>query len=156
MKDTVLIVGEDANARAIAETLRWAGNLHALWTTDATEACDIICCEGAAVVVLDLTFPDTKGLELLRRLRGRFETRILPTQPHVIVVADWGESAVERLAVGLGADVFLRKPLAPRELLACIDQMVTASGAPSIRSEALGYFHGLVAPGEHLCHTRRA
>lgn len=124
MKDTVLIVGQDAHARAIARTLVWARNLRVLSTTDATAACDIICCEGAAVVVLDLTFPDTKGLELLRRLRGRFETRVLPTQPHVIVVADWGESAVERLAVGLGADVFLRKPVAPRDLLACVDRMV--------------------------------
>ena len=102
MKDTVLIVGRDAHARAIARTLLWARNLHVLSTTDPTEACDVICCEGASVVVLDLTFPDTKGLELLRRLRGRFETRVLPAQPRVIVVADWGESAVERLALGLG------------------------------------------------------
>jgi len=126
MKDTVLIVGRDANARAVARTLRARG-LHILSLTDAMEACDVICCEGAAAVVLDLTFPDTNGLEVLRRLRGRFETRILPTQPRVIVMADWTESAVERLAVGLGADAFLRKPVVPRRLIAVLDRLLAAA-----------------------------
>ena len=126
MKDTVLIVGRDANARTIARTLRARG-LHIRSITDALEACDVICCEGAAVVVLDLTFPDTKGLEVLRRIRGRFETRVLPTQPRVIVMADWTESAVERLAIGLGADVFLPKPVVSRNLLAVVDQLAWAA-----------------------------
>ncbi|HVO26940.1 MAG TPA: response regulator [Candidatus Margulisiibacteriota bacterium] len=131
MKDTALIVGQDANARRIARTLLYARNMNVLSVASPLEACDIICCEGAAVVVLDLTFPDTKGLEVLRRLRGRFETRILPTQPRVIVVADWPESAVERLAVGLGADAFLRKPVAARDLLNVVDRVVlTGNPAP--------------------------
>jgi DNA-binding response OmpR family regulator len=131
MKDTVLILGQDAQARLISRTLLRARNLHVLAIADATQACDLICCEGAAVVVLDLTFPDTKGLEVLRRLRGRFETRTLPMQPRVIVVADWAESALERLAVGLGADAFLRKPVAPRDLVAVVDRLgIVANASP--------------------------
>jgi len=42
-------------------------------------------------------------------------------------MADWAESAVERLAVGLGADVFLRKPIAPRVLLTIVERLVTFS-----------------------------
>src|SRR5258708_6449446 len=83
MTDTVLIIDEDANARIIAETLLRTRGLHVLAATDATQACDIICCEEVAVVVLALTVADTRGLEVLRRLRGRFETRMLPTQPRV-------------------------------------------------------------------------
>ena len=130
MKDTVLIVGDDANARLIASTLVGSRNAHVLRITDPTEACDVMCCEGAAVVVLDLTFTGTKGLELLRRLRGRFDTRLLPTQPHVIVVADWVESAVERLAVGLGASAFLRKPVTAHDLLAVFNDLEVAASAP--------------------------
>ena len=126
MKETILVVGQDANAQIIARTLQRVGGLQVVSVTDALRACDIICCEGATAVVLDLTFPDTKGLEVLRRLRGRFETRILPTQPRVIVVADWAESAVERLAVGLGADAFLRKPVAPRDLVRVVDRVMFA------------------------------
>jgi len=127
MKDTVLIVGQDANAWRIARTLLSARSLNVRSVTRPMEACDVICCEGVALVVLDLTFPDTKGLELLRRLRGRFETRVLPAQPRVVVVADWTESAVERLAIGLGADAFLRKPVRPRDLLAVVDQLTWAA-----------------------------
>jgi CheY-like chemotaxis protein len=132
VKDTVLIVGTDVNARTTAETLLRARGLHTLSATDATDACDILSCEGAAVVVLDLTFPDTKGFEVLRRLRGRFETRALPTQPSVVVVADWPESAVERLAVGLGADAFLRKPVAPDEFLSAVERFLPTADEPPI------------------------
>ena len=129
MKDTVLIVGDDANARLIASTLTRVRNAHVLRITDPTRACDVMCCEGAAVVVLDLTYTGMKGLEMLRRLRGRFDTAILPTQPHIIVVADWVESAVERLAVGLGASAFLRKPVTAHDLFAVFDNLGVATPA---------------------------
>lgn len=126
MRDTLLIVGQDQNAETIASTLL-ERRLPVRSVTDPSEACDIICCEGAAVVVLDLTYPDTRGFEILRRLRGRFETRTLPTRPGIVVVADWPESAVERLAVGLGADIFLRKPVMVADLLATVDQLLSAA-----------------------------
>lgn len=127
MKDSILIVGDEVNGRSIAQTLRHIRGMHVLSASDATAACDILSCEGAAVVVLDLTFPDTRGFEVLRRLRGRFETRVLPTQPRVVVLADWAESAIERLAVGLGADAFLRKPISAHEFLTAIEQFLPAT-----------------------------
>ena len=130
MKDSILIVGDDMNGRTAAALLLPIRGMHVLSATDAAAACDILSCEGAAVVVLDLTFPDTRGFEVLRRLRGRFETRVLPTQPRVVVLADWPESAIERLAVGLGADVFLRKPVAPGEFLGAIEQFLPATEPP--------------------------
>ena len=130
MRDSILIVGGDASGLGATAAFLRARGMHVLSATDAAAACDILSCEGAAVVALDLTFPDTKGFEVLRRLRGRFETRLLPTQPRVVVLADWAESAVERLAVGLGADVFVRKPIAPRELLGAIDLLLPTVTAP--------------------------
>jgi len=129
--NTILIVGEDANALIIAATLLRARGLSVRTVADAMEGCDILACEGALVVVLDLTFPETRGLELLRRLRGRFETRLLPSQPAVVVMTDWFESAVERLAVGLGADAFLRKPVAPGDFLAAVERFLPATESPA-------------------------
>jgi len=130
VRDSILIVGDHVTRRGDAAALLQLHGMHVLSATDATAACDILCCEGAAVVVLDLTFPDTKGFEVLRRLRGRFETRVLPTQPRVVVLADWPESAIERLAMGLGADAFLRKPVAPREFLGVVERFLPATDAP--------------------------
>jgi len=95
--------------------------------TDPTEGCDILACEGALVVVLDLTFPETRGLDLLRRLHGRFETRLLLTQPSVVVMTDWFESAVEHLAVDLGAVTFLRKPVSPGDFLSAVERLLPAT-----------------------------
>ncbi len=129
MENTILVIDEDANARIIAETLLRARGLHVLAVTDAVEACDILCCEGAAVVVLGL-LPGTRGVEILRRLRGRFATQTFRTEPRIVVMADWAEPAVERLAFALGADAFLRKPLAPGEFLTVVEQLRTAPRQP--------------------------
>jgi DNA-binding response OmpR family regulator len=131
VKDSILIVGDHVKGYSAAAILLHIRGMHVLSAPDAASACDILSCEGAAVVVLDLTFPDTKGFEVLRRLRGRFETRVLPTQPRVVVLADWPELAIERLAVGLGADAFLRKPVAVRQLLWAIEPFLPAADAPA-------------------------
>lgn len=122
MTDTILVVSEDVNTRSIEETLVRSRFAHVRSVRDATEACDILCCEGVALVVVDL--PQMKGLEVLRRLCGRWQTQVLPTQPQIVVVADWPEQAIERLALRLGADAFLRKPLRPERFLETIQQLV--------------------------------
>ena len=127
MKNTVVIVSEDVHTRVIMETLLWTRGLHVLFAKDATEVCDIVCCEGAAVVVLELALPDTHGFEVLRRLRRRFESHTLPTQPAIVVVADWAEPAAERLALRLGADVFLRWPVPTGQFFATIEPLVAAA-----------------------------
>lgn len=125
-KDAVLIIDDDVHARLVAATLLRSRGLHVLAAKDAAEACDVICCEGAAVVVLDPALPDMKGFELLRRMRGRFETRTLPVQPRVVIVTDRVQPEVERFAAQMGADAFLRKPLVPAQLIRVIEQLLAA------------------------------
>ena len=124
VKDTVLIVDDDTRARHAAETLLRSRGLQARAAHDATEACDIICCEGVAVVVLDPVSPGMRGFELLRRIHGRFETRTLPMQPRVVIVTESVEAEVERSVRQMGADVILRKPLLPAQFIAAIEQQL--------------------------------
>jgi CheY-like chemotaxis protein len=130
VEDTILVVDEDVNARIVAETLLRARGLHVIGVADAVEACDILCCEGAAVVVLAL-LPGMRGMDILRRLRGRFTTQTFRTEPRIVVVTDWPEPAVERLAFALGADAFLSKPLVPGEFLDVIEQLLAVPRQPS-------------------------
>jgi CheY-like chemotaxis protein len=130
VENTILVIDEDVNARIVAETLLRARGLHVIGVADAVEACDILCCEGAAVVVLGL-LPGMRGIDILRRLRGRFTTQTFRTEPRIVVVADWPEPAVERLAFALGADAFLSKPFTPGEFLTTIEQPGAAPRRPS-------------------------
>jgi CheY-like chemotaxis protein len=131
MKDTALIVDDDVWTRNVAASLLRACGVRVLSAIDATEACDILCCEGAAVVVLDMALPGTRGAEILRRLRGRFETHAFPTEPRIVAMADWAEPAVERLARSLGADAFVSKPIVPGPFVSTIERLLTAGQSRS-------------------------
>jgi CheY-like chemotaxis protein len=130
VRDTVLIVDDDVSARRVAETALRSRGLHVLAASDAAAACDVICCEGAAVVMLNLARSGMKGFELLRRIRGRFETRTLPMQPRVVIVTNRVEAEVERFAAQLGADAFLRKPLVPAQVVHVIEQLLPVVDVP--------------------------
>ena len=134
MKHTVLIVDEDVNARIIAETLLQSRGLAASAAADGSEAYDILCCPEAdvAVLLVDLS-PGTAGMngwELLRRVQARFGGLRLAAQPKVLALSRSADSETEVFARRLGADAFLSKPLAPGELIATVEHLITqhASG----------------------------
>lgn len=131
MKDVVLIIDEDVNARIIAETLLSTRGLRVRAVSNGTEAYDLIRSKGAAVVLLDLSLRSLNGLDFIRRLRGRFESLPLPSQPRIVVVSDHAEPEVERFALRLGADAFLRKPVAPARLIDTVENLLSLPHPPA-------------------------
>lgn len=127
MDETILIVDDNANTRIIAETLLRARGLRAVVAEDARSACDFLCYEGAAVVVLNLESQETDGIALLRRLRGRFETRTLPIQPRVMVIIGPTDSDLERICTDVGADALLRRPWALGHFLTTVEGLLNAA-----------------------------
>ena len=124
MKCTVLIADDDVNAQIIAETLLRLRGLEVRRALDGAEACDIVRRENIAAVVLDLNLPGMNGFELLRRLQGRFGPPPFPANPRILVVANRREPEVERFVLRLGADAFLRKPLAPAQFIKTVEELV--------------------------------
>jgi CheY-like chemotaxis protein len=121
---TVLIADDDVNAQIIAETLLRLRGFRVRRAADGAEACDIVRREEIAVVVLDLSLPGMNGFELLRRLRGRFGPLPLASEPRVLAVTSRQDPEVERFALRLGADAFLRKPLALPHFIRTVEQLV--------------------------------
>lgn len=124
MSNTVLIVGEDVNARIIAETLLRLRGLDVCVTADTAEAGAIVEKKDIGVVVLDLSAGMHGGFEVLRRLRGRAKALPMVTEPRIVVVTDRQEPEVERCAQRLGADAFLRKPLEPGQFIATVERLM--------------------------------
>ena len=125
MNSTVLIVDEDVNARIIAETLLRLRDFEVRSADDSSEVRDIVAHEDIAVVVLDLNLPGGSGLEVLRRLRSRFELPRLSYEPRIVVVSSRQEPEVERFARRLGADAFLRKPVEPGEFIRTVEHLAS-------------------------------
>jgi ribonuclease P protein subunit RPR2 len=89
------------------------------------------------VLVLDLGLPDEDGLVLCRELKDRH-----PTLP-VVVLTGRDATTVEGAASSAGADVFLRKPFGPLELIDVVEALAAGRSqrrAPS-RDEALPPAH---------------
>jgi CheY-like chemotaxis protein len=121
---TVLIADDDVNAQIIAETLLSLRGFRVRRAADGIEASDIVRDEEIAVVVLDLSLPGMNGFELLRRWRGRFGPLPPANEPRVLAVTSRRDPEVERFALRLGANAFLRKPLSLPHFISTVEQLV--------------------------------
>ncbi len=121
MNDTVLIVDPDAHAYTKTETWLRLRALRVRSATTATDAAEAVRRDDVTVVVLDVSAPGMHGFEILRQLRGRF------SQLRIVVITDWEEAAVERLARRLGADAFLRKPISPSVLVRIVEELLAVA-----------------------------
>jgi DNA-binding response OmpR family regulator len=75
---------------------------------DAAAALDLMTRDGAAVVMLEIQIDG--ALALITTLRDRY--------PELVIVACsfQADAATQELALGAGADSFLKKPMSSREL----------------------------------------
>ena len=101
----VLVVEDNAD---ICMTL---GTLCEMWThevataTNAREASAMVAAFEPTVVILDLTLPsETKGLELLRRLRAG------DSGLYIVALSPWRTPASRARALVAGASLFMAKP----------------------------------------------
>ncbi|ARN76157.1 phosphate regulon transcriptional regulator PhoB [Oceanicoccus sagamiensis] len=121
---TILIVDDEA---AIREMIRMSLEMAGY---DCREARDIQQAYGAIVddipdlVLLDWMLPGGSGIELLRRLRKDEMTATLP----VIMLTAKTEEDNKIQGLDVGADDYVTKPFAPRELLSRIKAVMRRAG----------------------------
>ncbi|QWP74973.1 response regulator [Lysobacter sp. K5869] len=133
--DHILIVDDDRDIREmIADYLRKNG-LRASTAADGREMRAALEAQDIDLIVLDLMLPGDDGLVLCRNLRAG------PHKAIPVLMLTARDDATDRI-VGLemGADDYLAKPFAPRELLARINAVIrrTRMLPPNLRvSEAV-------------------
>src|SRR5210317_1387250 len=123
-ESTVLIVDDEF---AIRDMLRMAleiAEFRCIEAENIQQAYTLIVDERPDIVLLDWMLPGGSGLELLRRLKRNDNTRELP------VIMLTAKTAEDNLIQGLdvGADDYITKPFAPRELVARIKALLRRSG----------------------------
>ncbi|HVF13470.1 MAG TPA: response regulator transcription factor [Acidimicrobiales bacterium] len=108
---TVLLVDpDDASVRAMGTGLEAAG-LRTVRVGDGESAVELFAIDPPDLVLLELVLPDQPGLEVCRRLRERGPT------PIVVLTSRYSELDVA-VALEVGADDYVVKPVDERELLA--------------------------------------
>ncbi|HEV8699917.1 MAG TPA: response regulator [Candidatus Polarisedimenticolia bacterium] len=111
---SVLVVDDDhRNVRLIESILKGSG-YRVIKAYNGEEALGMVETEHPDLLVLDVMMPRVSGFELCQRLKGRYETRLLP----VIMVTALNALEDKVQALEYGADDFLTKPINKLELLA--------------------------------------
>ena len=120
----VLIVDDEF---AIRDMLRMAleiADYTCLEADNIKSAYKVIVDERPDIVLLDWMLPGGSGLELLKRLKRNEATRDLPV---IMLTAKTTEDNVIQ-GLDAGADDYIAKPFAPRELIARIRALLRRSG----------------------------
>lgn len=123
-EQTVLVVDDEF---AIRDMLRMALELAGYRCIEAENIHDAHCLivdDRPDIVLLDWMLPGGSGLELLRRLKRDDSTRDLP------VIMLTAKTAEDNVIQGLdaGADDYISKPFAPRQLIARINALLRRAG----------------------------
>lgn len=123
-KSTVLIVDDEFSIRDMLRLSLEMADFRCLEAEDIRRAYTVIVDERPDIVLLDWMLPGGSGLELLRRLKREELTRDLP------VIMLTAKSEEDNLIQGLevGADDYMAKPFAPRELIARINALLRRVG----------------------------
>lgn len=117
---TLLLVEDDARlAAALKDALQTRG----FDCRHVATGAEAVAAPAVDVVLLDLGLPDMDGLEVLRRLRERFDT----AATGVIVVTARGQQRERVHGLRAGADDYVVKPVAIQELVARIEAVARRS-----------------------------
>jgi DNA-binding response OmpR family regulator len=119
---TVLIVDDDADIRTVVRMRLEAAQYHILEAPDGHSAVLLARTENPDLLLLDLTLPVMSGMDVLQALRDDPTTARIP----VIVMSGKDESHNQRSALSLGAHAYVIKPLDGRDLLAKIQEVLSA------------------------------
>jgi len=120
---TVLIVEDDESVRAsIADVLR-LGDYNIIEAADGIDGLELLRTESVDLLLLDLRLPRMDGPEVLDALDA---------PPPVIVLSAFEYFDEDEMRERFGSKVFafLRKPVAPKRLLAVVADAASGNPAP--------------------------
>ena len=130
-ESTILIVDDEAAIRdMVGITLDLAG-FSSISASDAREAHISVIDNKPDLVLLDWMLPGGSGIELLRRLRKEEATQALPV---IMLTAKTHEDNVVQ-GLEVGADDYITKPFAPKELIARMKAILRRSSSEEGGSE---------------------
>gem|GEM_PF-232778 len=127
-----LVAEDDHDLRELVRIVLEGAGVEVEEAETARRARECAAAQPPDVLILDLGLPDEDGLVLCRELKDR-----QPTLP-VIVLTGRDASTAEGAAASAGADVFLRKPFGPLELIDVVEALAAGRmQRPQSRGDAL-------------------
>src|SRR5258707_266966 len=117
----ILIVDDDHTNRKLLGATLGANGYSTVEACDGFEALKVLENESIDAVVSDILMPNMDGYRLCSEVRRSERGR---TVPFIIYTSTYTDSSEEKLALGFGADRFLRKPVPVGTMTQTIEELV--------------------------------
>jgi CheY-like chemotaxis protein len=126
---TVLIADDSKTSQLLVKTtLQRIPDLAFLTAGDGREALSLLQSEHVDLLVTDINMPEMDGIELVRRVREKPDTRALP----ILIITAKGEESAREKGMTLGANGYILKPLSGRELTSLAMRLLALPSAVSV------------------------
>lgn len=118
---TILVIDDDDTVRTVTRRILEHAGFTAVLAADGATGVELYRAKGpVALVILDMTMPGMDGEQTFEALQT------VDPEVRVLVTSGYAEQdATDRFA-GMGLSGFIQKPYRPQELLAKIDQVLSA------------------------------
>jgi two-component system phosphate regulon response regulator PhoB len=120
----ILVVDDDEQSRALVRVALEDESFSVLEASDGVQALELISSETPDLVVLDVNLPSMGGFDVLAQIR------LARSVPVIMVTGRDGETD-RVLGLELGADDYVIKPFAPRELTSRVRAILRRSSPAS-------------------------
>ena len=129
---TILLVEDAADIASIVRSYLERDGFDVVWCSRGVEGLVALERHDVRLAILDLSLPDTDGLDLCRAIRERSR---LP----IVILTARDEESDRVIGLELGADDYIAKPFSPRELVARVRAVLrraepTAGADPDVIS----------------------
>jgi len=108
---TVLFADDDADTRALVETLLSQKNINMIGVSNGQEAIEVLENQGVDLTILDVMMPGMDGIETLRQIRLSSDMPVI-----LLTAKDQEDDIIAGFAAG--ASDYVTKPFRPAELAA--------------------------------------
>lgn len=119
-RPVVLVADDDEDILALVSLRLERAGYEVVTAKDGVEALAAAEARTPQIAVVDVMMPRMDGHELVRRLRARPETARIP----ILILTAAVHDAVADASIDAGANVHMRKPFSPRDLVTRLDALL--------------------------------
>jgi DNA-binding response OmpR family regulator len=116
----ILVADDESRIRLVLRTCLEAEGYEVFEAADGLEALETIIRTAPDLMILDLAMPNLDGLRTIESLSGVHGQ----LKPRVIVLTAWGSGPAMLKTMGMGASMFMEKPVTPPMLLSAVKQVL--------------------------------
>ncbi|MDR3679428.1 MAG: PAS domain S-box protein [Flavipsychrobacter sp.] len=137
-KHKILIVDDNLKLLKLGQAIFETGGYEVVIAHDGVEALQVLPNHNIALIITDILMPNMDGYSLCYHLRNDDECKKIPV---IIYSATYTSQIDEKLAIDIGADLFIRKPAAMQVLLDAAKSLINipqAADHPTTEQDLAG------------------